>query len=45
MNSTPVLSSLEHLAVLAAQGQDFSFLLGDFLDGVYRLPKAESLQK
>lgn len=43
MNLILAPSSLEDLAALAVSGQDFSFLLGDFLDGFYRLPKAESL--
>ncbi len=43
MNLTFAPSSLERLANLAAEGQDFSFLLGDFLDGFYRLPKEASL--
>lgn len=35
--------SLEDLATLTANGEDFSFLLGDFLDGFYRQPKPEAL--
>ncbi len=43
MPSTATPSSLEHLAALAAQGGNFSFLLGDFLDGFYRRPDPEVL--
>ena len=39
----PVPTNLAHLAALAAQEEDFSFLLGDFLDGFYRQPRLEAL--
>lgn len=41
MHPTP--TSLEHLADLTAQGADFSFLLGDYLDAFYRQPNVQSL--
>lgn len=43
MRPSSIPSSLEHLAALAAQGDNFSFLLGDFLDAFYRRPCLEAL--
>ena len=42
MNPTP--RSLSQLAILAAGGADFSYLLGDFLDAFYRQPTAAALE-
>lgn len=42
--TTPTPTSLEHLACLAVQGGNFSFLLGDFLNGFYRHPTLEALE-
>ena len=43
MRPTSAPDSLEQLAVRTAQGEDFSFLLGDFLDGFSRRPSQEAL--
>ena len=39
----PAPTSLAQIAVLASAGGDFSFLLGDFLDGFYRRPTPDAL--
>ena len=39
----PAPTSLQQLADSAADGADFSFLLGDFLDEFYRRPNPEAL--
>ena len=43
MQNAPVPTSLKQLAALTLQGADFSFLLGDFLDGFYRHPDLDAL--
>lgn len=40
----PAPTSLQQLAALAADGGDFSYLLGDFLDEFYRRPRLEALE-
>ena len=44
MNAMPRPRSLEQLAALAAAGGEFSYLLGDFLDGFYQKPTSAALQ-
>ena len=39
----PAPTSLEQIAILASKGEDFSFLLGDFLDHFYRRPTPDAL--
>ena len=43
MSQYPTPRSLSQFARLAAEGNPFSYLLGDFLDGFYRLPQADAL--
>lgn len=43
MRLPPLPTSLADLAALTARGEDFSFLLGDFLDGFYRRPELAAL--
>ena len=44
VNRKPTPRSLSELATQSAQGEDFSYLLGDFLDAFYRLPERAALE-
>ena len=44
MNATPIPRSLNEVAAQSAEGGDFSYLLGDFLDAFYRRPAQGALE-